>query len=53
MAGNTLPWIRVAVEKPMAGPGGAKEVGKEAKEASLARPADGCFGLNANALWNL
>ena len=21
--------------------------------ASLARPADGCFGLNANALWNL
>ena len=23
-----LPWIRVAVEKPMAGPGGAKEVGK-------------------------
>ena len=23
-----LPWIRVVVEKPMAGPGGAKEVGK-------------------------
>ena len=26
-----LPWIRVAVEKPMAGPGGAKEVGKRGR----------------------
>ena len=25
---KSVPWIGVAVEKPMVGPGGAKEVGK-------------------------
>ena len=27
-----LPWIRVAVEKPTAGPGGAKEEGRRERE---------------------
>ena len=60
VAGNILPWIRVAVEKPTAGPGRAKEEGRRGRGfstllvnftppslASLVRPADGCFGLNA------